>query len=226
MDPAGNVGSLSDMHAKWSEKGAHEFVPVSLGNYGGAAQSSRGGQQMVRGAAGFRGMNQTSAMAGGWGNAAPGMQMQGGWRNMTGAMAPEGQWNVPGAQSRGQNFVGMGPSGASVPGAGAQKFMVAVWNLSADYTSQALKSELLEIDFHVDRCHDVERGAYLLEFSEVWHANALVVSLDGTQEILRTSAKNPIRMASYFIDGGKWSAEDVPLEIQKAHQTVSQMMQT
>mmetsp|Transcript_93397 Transcript_93397/g.166138 ORF Transcript_93397/g.166138 Transcript_93397/m.166138 type:complete len:229 (-) Transcript_93397:62-748(-) len=225
---AGDVGSLSDMHAKWAEKGGHEFVPVSL-NYGGAAggvaQSSRGRQQMAHGAVSFRGMNQNGQMAGGWGNAPPGMQMQGGWRNMPGTMAPEGQWAVSAGQSQGQNFVGMGPPGSSVSGA-QQTFLVAVWNLSNDYTSQAVKADLLDIDFHVDRCHDVDRGAFLLEFSEVWHANALVVSLDGTQEHLRTTGPAPIRLSSYSMETGKWSSEDVPLAIQQAQQQVNQMMQS
>merc|ERR1712014_190140 len=86
---------------------------------------------------------------------------------------------------------------------------LAAWNL-ATYTSEDLRNDLLEIDFHAERCQDMGNGSFLLTFSEPWHAKSLVVSLDGTSEHLRTQHKELIRMATYSFDTGKWTSEDVP----------------
>ncbi|CAE8600051.1 unnamed protein product, partial [Polarella glacialis] len=209
MDPQGNDSGLSDMHTKWAEKGAHEFVPVSLSGFSGSAPVSS--QQGPPGP-GFRGMGQSGM--GGWGGG-PGMGMAAGnW----GGMGAEAPWGMPGQQMGQSGFVGMGASGpsgapvlkslAAAPVPAKSNTLVVVWNLSPDYKPKELKHDLAEIDFTTERCQDILEGSFLLRFAEVWHANALVVSLDGTNECLRTAlADQPIRMATYSVEAGKWSAE-------------------
>eukprot|EP00931_Biecheleriopsis_adriatica_P066561 TRINITY_DN40891_c0_g1_i1.p1 TRINITY_DN40891_c0_g1~~TRINITY_DN40891_c0_g1_i1.p1 ORF type:complete len:265 (-),score=36.87 TRINITY_DN40891_c0_g1_i1:110-787(-) len=207
------------MHAKWSEKGALEFVPASM--HGASVKSRTGpGNQMGPPGAGYRGMGQPPAMGTGWGGGPPGMQMQGGWGGMssTGGMPPEGQWNVPNAHAQGrgrQNFVGMGPPGSSVSGTQGQAMpkhptFVAVWNVSPMYSEQDLASEIMEWDFEPHRCQAVSQGTFLLMFTQSWHANSLVVSLDGTNDVLKCAGDQLTRMATYIYETGKWSAEDVP----------------
>eukprot|EP00930_Biecheleria_cincta_P089480 TRINITY_DN78795_c0_g1_i1.p1 TRINITY_DN78795_c0_g1~~TRINITY_DN78795_c0_g1_i1.p1 ORF type:complete len:245 (+),score=47.23 TRINITY_DN78795_c0_g1_i1:98-736(+) len=199
------------MHAKWSEKGAHEFVPKSVNYSGmGANQQSRVGQQRGPGAAYQRMAG--PAMGGGWG-AQSGMQMHG-WGN-TGGMPPEGQWGMPAVPPQPPSYVGHGAASSNISGvsaAGSYTFLAA-WNLGS-YTSEGLRNDLLEIDFHAERCQDLGDGSFLLTFSEPWHAKSLVVSLDGTHEHLKTQNEQPIRMATYSFDMGKWSSEDVPGVIQ------------
>eukprot|EP00930_Biecheleria_cincta_P030166 TRINITY_DN20919_c0_g1_i1.p1 TRINITY_DN20919_c0_g1~~TRINITY_DN20919_c0_g1_i1.p1 ORF type:complete len:229 (+),score=41.45 TRINITY_DN20919_c0_g1_i1:106-792(+) len=211
LDPEGNNASeLTDMHAKWSEKGAHEFIPKTINYSGmGANQQSRGppGASYQR----MPGPGMTAGWGGGYG-----MQMHNWGAASSSQMPPEGTWNLPSAPAMPPSYMGHGTgsaTGVSQSTTEAKSYtFLAAWNL-ATYTSEDLRNDLLEIDFHAERCQDLGNGSFLLTFSEPWHAKSLVVSLDGTGEHLRTQQNELIRMATYSYDTGKWSSEDVPASI-------------
>jgi len=258
----GGSSQLSDMHARWSEKGAHEFVPLSLGlgsepplsltaGGRGAARPPVGGMEMVRPApVGARGPMSTkgrgyppmhsSHMGGAWGgpSMANGMRMPMPWGSMAnGGPPPDAQWSLAGAGS------GMGPTsghafghgyGATSPHSQGNSMhlptqhlpnndaaapskpntIVLAWNLSPSYTREKLENDLSEIDFHPKKCKDLLEGAFVLWFAEVWHADALIVSLDDTEEHLSPCQGERLRLARWGNDSVTWGSKEVPAALQ------------
>ena len=95
---------------------------------------------------------------------------------------------------------------------------VVAWNLSAAMTTDKLLEELLALDYEpqkVTPCADL-LGAFVLDFREVWHANALVVGLDARNDLLPPFAPDKdIRFATWVPGSpGRWSSDDVPPELQ------------
>lgn len=219
----GNATQLSDVHAKWNEKGAHEFIPSLTG------QSNRGYGMSKRRQQGQDMMG--SLAAANWGNATA-LQMQGGWTAMGGAaLGTEAQWGMNGSMGQGASYltVGQGPAvssglkGMTSQTAAAASTLVLAWNLDNAYKQKDIINELAKIDFSVERCVEVLEGSgsFLLLFAEVWHAKALVVSLDGTQEHLKTQQDQEIRLAVIDPEKMKWSAEDIPGPLMQAFEKLT-----
>mmetsp|Transcript_142898 Transcript_142898/g.398118 ORF Transcript_142898/g.398118 Transcript_142898/m.398118 type:complete len:298 (-) Transcript_142898:93-986(-) len=261
--PTGGTGSegssqLSDVHAKWSEKGAHEFVPFGMGSGGSgmptAAPNGGGGvPRMVpvgtRGSIpgrerGYLGVHHPGPLMGAWPGAtlsnsreiAPppsGLRVPGPWGPMNnGGPPPDAHWTMSGPGS------GLGPGpgpgfGALVPpAAGMQpsplqpptappkpQTVVVAWNLNPTYTAKELQNELSEIDFHPDKlkmCQDLLEGAFLLWFTEAWHANALIASLDDTEEHLSPREGQRLQMVRWACDSPTWNSKEIPAPLQTA----------
>uniref|UniRef100_A0A7S4PXP3 Uncharacterized protein n=1 Tax=Alexandrium monilatum TaxID=311494 RepID=A0A7S4PXP3_9DINO len=214
----GGSSQLSDMHARWSEKGAQEFVPKGL-----------------NAAPGYTGMHPTQ-MAAPW----SGSPMTNGMRMPMPhwAMAANGgpphdtQWSVPGishvmdtppGHALGNNMHPLVPqqsqtlpSNESAAPLKPNTFVVA-WNLSPNYTREKLENELFEIDFHPKKCKDVVDGAFLLEFLEEWHADALIVSLDDTEEHLAPCEGERLRLAKLAgSDSLTWMPREPPSPLRRA----------
>mmetsp|Transcript_57680 Transcript_57680/g.126267 ORF Transcript_57680/g.126267 Transcript_57680/m.126267 type:complete len:193 (-) Transcript_57680:117-695(-) len=114
----GGASALSDMHAKWSEKGAHEFVPTnpqSFANKAPAMRPPRGPQNMGR---------------------MPPMAMQNPWAAANMNFMPEGQWNVQAQFAKGSAY------------SAVKRNFAAVWNLKADYRALELQMCLNNHDFY------------------------------------------------------------------------------
>lgn len=184
---------LSDMHAKWSEKGAQEFVPAHFRG-GGFPQ---GGQRGPAGAgpAGYPGMTAGASVPGNW-------RM---W--IQGSSAPHGEagWDIPS-----HNFVAKEQPGPDQP---TQRWLVVGWNLSPRYSENDVLAALREFDFEPERCRALTKEAHLMWFTEEWHANSLIVSLDGTKEYLDSCNSEPVRFAMINPGLAKFSAEDVPTHL-------------
>eukprot|EP00437_Effrenium_voratum_P025800 CAMPEP_0181417806 /NCGR_PEP_ID=MMETSP1110-20121109/11230_1 /TAXON_ID=174948 /ORGANISM="Symbiodinium sp., Strain CCMP421" /LENGTH=195 /DNA_ID=CAMNT_0023540767 /DNA_START=1 /DNA_END=588 /DNA_ORIENTATION=+ len=157
MDRAG-TSALSDMHQKWSEKGAQEFVP-GLGIYNAAANANRNGQHVNNRMLDVSGIQMPPM---GYMPA----QMQS-W-NM--GMMPEGQWSMQSYQ----------PSESPTK----PRSYVALWNVSPDYNTQELQKTLNGIDYYPE-CQEAEAG-FLLSLAESHQAASLAISLDGSNELKST----------------------------------------
>lgn len=199
--PAGGAGShLGDMIAAWTAKGAPEFVPGPPAGPTGPLASSGG-----PGGAGVPGR---------WPMPSP--PLPGPWQGMPGGMGQDMPWPSP-----------MGPGMGAVSGAqqNAQRLppartLVVAWNLSPTYSNQDLLHHALEnIDFtpaEMRPCKDVA-GSYVFWYNEGWQANALIVSLDGTSEHLKSNG-NPVHLSKWNIEEEKFTmgAEEVPEELHEA----------
>merc|ERR1712176_1246392 len=83
---------------------------------------------------------------------------------------------------------------------------VAAWNFNEEYTEDELRQQLLDVDFHPDEvlaCEDIH-GAFILRFADSWHANALIVSLDGTSEHLSPCVGETLRLAKWSVEPSEW----------------------
>lgn len=189
-------------------------------------------------------MHPALMQAGAWaGHAMAGVRMPLPWGAMAnGGPPPDVQWSMAGAgpgmvptpgsmfghgygpashQSHGTNA--QSPSSQSLPNEAAPSkpfTIVVAWNLSPEYTRETLKNELLDIDFHPEKCDDLPlAGAFVLWFSEVWHAEALIVSLDDTEEHLSPRQGERLRLARWTSDSPSWGAKE------KAHREVPAALQ-
>jgi len=259
------VSQLSDMHARWREKGAHDFVPSNqahdfLPSNQGVVKPAfssvgQGGIDTARGRVplpakargGYMNMHPAQmAAAAAWGS---GMRMPMPWEAMANGSPPaDAQWPGGGTAMPGVPF-GPGYGSASPGGHGSGMHLsgfqspqdlregevavpskpntvVVAWNLSPSYTPEELESSLLEYDFHPRICRDLADGAFVLEFAEVWQANALIVSLDDTEEYLAPVKGERLRLAMWGVDTPGWgaSAKEVPSSLQQALPPVLQPM--
>jgi len=238
--------TISDLHDKWIENGENEFVPGTvnpgapmdfIGLHGGY-NNVHGGQRGC--AAGrtkpivpsARGQQMPPQMVAAYAMGMPHPQYgmaQGTWMPVGPGMPPEGVvpgWHFHGAgpmHGLGSHMLQQGGAPAQ-PRAIATKVstFVAAWNFKEDYTEELLRHELLDIDFHPEDvwpCQAIH-GAFILRFADSWHANALIVSLDGTLEYLPPCAGETLRLAKWSVEPQMWDAEDVPIELEREAQSL------
>jgi len=234
--------TISDLLDKWIENGETEFVPGAvtagapadfLSLHGGYA-SVHGGQRASATGRNKPAMHNTRGqplppqMAAAYGMGLPHPQygmVQGAWVPVGPGMPPEGVvpgWHVPGAglmYGLGSHMLQQGSASAQPKTIAAKvNTYVAAWNLKEDYTEELLQQQLLDIDFHPNdiwACQGIS-GAFILQFADSWHANALIVSLDGTSEHLSPCTGEMLRLAKWTVEPPQWGAEDVPPELQRA----------
>jgi len=212
-EDAGGGSQITDMHAAWSAKGAQEFVPAQAG-------SSAGGRHAHQMHSNQLGMHMAHAAY------MPYMQMPNRWPLMA-MPRPMGMGMndmiLGGPLHFGAGFPGvMGPASkqaAQTAAAPKPKAVVAVWNLSAEYDKPALQHDLDELDFFPEKLAMCRSGSgsassssALLLYNEFWFAHALVVSIDGSQDLLNNSSES-VKAATWSYDNLKWSSEDVPTEV-------------
>lgn len=202
--------------ADWNV-GAAEFVPSFMSGPGGGPSAATAAGMVTGGmplGGSFTGMQQNAWQGG------PGV---GGWAP-PGAWAPEASWN----RAMGAGF-GAQPGGdrshakqeAAKAAARKKPTLVVCWNLNGEVSLRSLQDSLSEIDFEPFR---VEPGgmqtltgsAFLLWFSEHWHAEALVYALDETEGHVPTKPSAPSRFARWDDDDQAWSCEDVPSGLKEA----------
>mmetsp|Transcript_38627 Transcript_38627/g.106388 ORF Transcript_38627/g.106388 Transcript_38627/m.106388 type:complete len:274 (-) Transcript_38627:165-986(-) len=152
-------------------------------------------------------------------------QMPGTWGQGLSGMVPDAPWL--GAQSAGMQHLDQAYSVPQVdmrhgkhvpaPAQPSQMTPVIAWNLSPTYTKQDLADALVEIDFLPEKlvaCSDLQKGTFLLYYTETWLANALVISLDDTRGHLKDNGE-PVRLAAWNNDIAGWSSKAVPKLLQQ-----------
>mmetsp|Transcript_123042 Transcript_123042/g.244909 ORF Transcript_123042/g.244909 Transcript_123042/m.244909 type:complete len:239 (-) Transcript_123042:91-807(-) len=227
--------TISDLHDRWIENGENEFVPGVvagsaamdfMGIPGGYGNAHGGRKPVLHGA---RGQPLPSQMVAAYQMGLPHPQygmVQGTWVPVGPGMPPEGM--VPSWHFRNHgHMLGVSspmlqPGSASSQPKATAKTYVAAWNFQEEYTETELRQQLLDIDFHPDdvwACPAIH-GAFILRFADSWHANALIVSLDGTSEHLSPCTGETLRLAKWSMEPPMWSADDVPAELQREAQSL------
>jgi len=235
---------LEDTLALWNAKGAPEFIPggTESGPQNGP-RGHVGPGVAISGSSQAPGMPVPHMMSGGTlgpaghpGPAYPGMsgpmpQRWGGPMSMPGhwPQMPNGDaaWQAGRAGPNGAPVFaamrnGTLPHGSGQPASDrspqmAPKTLVVVWNLNPAYKDQDLQQDLLEIDFTPEKlqaCTDVA-GVYVLWYDEVWLADALVISIDGTHDHLKNNGE-PLRLCKWNPDLAEGDTGEIPDHIRSA----------
>jgi len=194
-----NESHFSSMHEAWSAKGAQEFVPGAIAGNLNPGYDYPGYQ--------YQGYQYHSSPI------YPGM----------GAGPLHSQWPPSTPMSHrfhpGLQITGYPPVVPNPPRQYPSHFFVVLWNLSASYSSQDIKNELIEFDLAPQgvQMHPEVPGSCIVSFRELWEANALTVILDVTEDILKVANGKPIRARAVKSgeDLSKALNEDMPPELSK-----------